>query len=94
MDKLPPDNNKKSVAEPAKQDKADLPNLADYTKPIPAEALESLRLAMCRANNLSTDIGNCPSCKNPEACKNEVSDVVGFITDLHEKRGKKNLPNM
>lgn len=92
MDKLPPKHNKKPVAEPAKQDKADLPNLADYNKPVPAKVLESLYLTMCRANNLSTDIGNCPSCKNPEACKNKVGDVVGFIADLHEKRGKKNLP--
>ena len=92
MGKLPPDHNKKPVAEPAEHDKADLPNLADYAKPIPAQALESLYLTMCRANKLSTDVGNCSSCKNPEACKNEVDDVVGFIADLHEKRVKKNLP--
>ncbi len=92
MKKPSPNHNKKSAAAPTEQNKADLPNLADYAKPIPVQVLKSLHLAMCRANNLSLDIGNCPSCENPHACKNEVSKIFGFVTDLREKKAKKNIP--
>ncbi|MCK5166298.1 MAG: hypothetical protein KAQ66_03235 [Rhodospirillaceae bacterium] len=62
--------------------------MADYAKPIPAEALKSLRLVMCQANHLSLDVGNCADCINPDACEKKVSEVEEFITELHQQKEK------
>ncbi len=45
-----------------------------------------LHLAMCKANNLSADIGNCSVCANPDACEKMVNEVAGFIATLHKDR--------
>lgn len=82
---------------PDEKDEAGLPHpgaspvvdLAPQSERVPVKVLRTLHLAMCRANNLSSDIGNCPSCKNPEACEQEVSNIVIFIDDLHEKKKDK-----
>lgn len=68
-------------------DKNKIPD--DFNNMTPStNVIGHLHLAMCKANNLSADIGNCSVCANPDACEKMVNEVAGFIATLHKETDK------